>query len=634
MPITALQPGRAKGRITETLPSETDVDAGALFNPQFLPPRQWINPIRGLTPARAVQLIEAGQFGYKADLMWTYAATERKEPVLRALKDRRLSAIKKLQWTIRVKDSYRERHETDPFVQDTVEEQKQILEDVYESVDNLTDALRWMALATFRGFSHLEKHVDEDGMMFHLEPVPQWYWAFSYPIRDWLFNPQAMQTNSGARIEPDAFVIRECEDPLDEIALIIFLRKNLSKKDWDMFVETFGVPSIFAVCADANMRSGDASTVVGTMEKIIANGRGVLPPGWSITSTASAIGAATHPFQPHLDYQNMELVLAGTGGKLTMLSDPTGIGQGASGQHAEVFADIAEGEGEEICQCFRRQIDRLELKRRGHDKAMVEFALEMKDAADKEKAANILGAVAAAGFRVSDDQASEMLEMEVTSAFGQQGGMEQDMFGGEPGAEEPGAGEMDLAEQGGEGSGDEGGEGEVVVGGDEGLAEGAANKASDYDAPSSQPPAAPQYKAAMLHKGGPQKSAELLMRIHRPYAEVSGERSVANPDPRPYITTYPTAKENEDYLESMRTAIRLYQRKFAKGVSSDLKGVRKKIRRILSLDNDDKLVDGLRELEKELPSELTKMLKNSAAAKAMESALTESIERGAKPKRP
>jgi len=330
----------------------------------------------------------------------------------------------------------------------------------------------------------------------------------------------------------------------------------------------------------------------------------------------------------------MELVLAGTGGKLTMLSDPTGIGQGASGQHAEVFADIAEGEGEEICQCFRRQIDRLELKRRGHDKAMVEFALEMKDAADKEKAANILGAVAAAGFRVSDDQASEMLEMEVTSAFGQQGGMEQDMFGGEPGAEEPGAGEMDLAEQGGEGSGDEGGEGEVVVGGDEGLAEGAANKASDYDAPSSQPPAAPQYKAAMLHKGGPQKSAELLMRIHRPYAEVSGERSVANPDPRPYITTYPTAKENEDYLESMRTAIRLYQRKFAKGVSSDLKGVRKKIRRILSLDNDDKLVDGLRELEKELPSELTKMLKNSAAAKAMESALTESIERGAKPKRP
>jgi hypothetical protein len=39
-------------------------------------------------------------------------------------------------------------------------------------------------------------------------------------------------------------------------------------------------------------------------------------------------------------------------------------------------------------------------------------------------------------------------------------------------------------------------------------------------------------------------------------------------------------------------------------------------------------------LEKELPSELTKMLKNSAAAKAMESALTESIERGAKPKRP
>lgn len=581
-------------------PDETEAH-GVIHTAQFLPPRQFINPVIGLVPSRAISLIQVAQYGYKADLQWTYAAVERKEPVLRALKERRLSAIKKLKWTIRVKNSVQEKAETDAFTRDAVEEQKEVLREVYDRVDNLTEALAFMGLATFRGYSHLEKHVDDDGNVFHLEPVPQWYWCFTYPVRDWLYNPQALQTNAGAAINEAAFVIREIEDPLDEIAIMIFLRKNLSRKDWDLFVETYGVPSIFARCTDPNFRSSNASVAVDEMNKIIGNGRGVLPPGWDITSTANVVGASNHPFQPHLEYQNMELVLAGTGGKLTMLSDATGIGQGASPAHEAVFSDIAQAEGEEICECFRRQIDIPEFERRGLGRPLVEFALEIMDVTDREKEANLLGAIAAAGYRTSDEQASEMLEMEVRSVMG--GGMEQP---------------ADAFQDEGDQSGDE-----------------EAQNKRYFDAPGSHPPAAPFYRAARLHPGGPEKLSEQMDKIHRPYAETSDVRSEANPDPPPTLQKYPVAEEQDRYNEQMRRALRLYQQKkrFAKGVAKDLEPIRDKVRSILSIDNEAALTDALNKLEHELPFELGKIVRNSSAARALEQALTESIEAGAKPMR-
>ena len=35
----------------------------------------------------------------------------------------------------------------------------------------------------FRGFSHLEKHFGDDGLVERLEPVEQWFW-----VRDGMFN--------------------------------------------------------------------------------------------------------------------------------------------------------------------------------------------------------------------------------------------------------------------------------------------------------------------------------------------------------------------------------------------------------------------------------------------------------------
>lgn len=581
---------------------------------RYMPPRQYINPIKNLTTRIAINLLEQSQWGMKADIQWTFKLLEKREPVLRALKERRLAAIKRLKWVIRVKDEAhvsgrKSTDEIDAKKQSEIDAQIKVLKAVYGRIKNLKQAIAFLSLATFRGYSHLEKHVGDDGFLVLLEPVPQWYWAQCYPITDWLYNPQAMQVNAGAPIAPEAWVVREVEDPLDEIAVILFLRKNLSKKMWDTFLERFGIPSVFTEFITGDERQPRESDLIVTMQKlngIIAGGSGALPPGVRMNSTSSVIGSSNHPFEPHLRYNNEELVLAGTGGKLTMLSDATGIGAGASPAHEAVFSEIAEAEGEDICEVLREQVDEPELARRGFETPLVEFALEIMAPEDKEKNAGILGAIAAAGYRTTDEQASEMLEMEVQSVMG------------EPQQDDGGTGE---GEDDGEGSDDE----------YEGP--GSARNKRYYDSPQSRYPLAPQWEAYKRFGGDRSDLARQQGKLTRPYSELCPDTSPAGPDPVPYATTYPTEREHDQYIAAQKRALRKYQRTFAKGVATDLVPLRDEIRSILAIDNEGELKQKLDDLRRRLPDYLGKIMQDSAAARAMEGVLTDSIKRGARVKR-
>jgi len=623
--VPAQSPSPRDKQIVRAEEDETDFHQ---FEPWFMPPRQFINPIIGLTPRMAVSLILNGQYGYKADQQWTYAAVERREPVLRAIKERRLSATKRLKWVIRTRDLAHDggkKQKLTPQQQAEVELQTDALKQVYSKIDNLTEAIGHLSLATFRGYAHCEKHVDGEGWIVKLEPVPQWYWAQCYPVRDWLFNVQALNMNAGASIDPDAWVIREVEDPLDEIGIFVFLRKNLSKKAWDLFTELFAVPSIFTQFQKETARPSDMAAALDVINKVISAGRGALPPGVELTSTAKLVGGESHPFRPHLDYNDQELVIAGTGGKLTMLSEATGIGSGATGAHEQVWNEIAEAEGEEICAVLRQQIDKPELARRGFPQPMVEFALETLKPEDKLKNAETLGAISAAGYRTTDEQASEMLEMEVTSVMGGPGGG-GDMFGGgEPGLDQeqededgppPREDGASVAEGGEQGDEAEPAQNRVPAGGTPGN--------TYHDAPISSPPAAPGYEAERLHPGR-QEQAERLDMITRPYTPQGPTSSAAEPDPMPATGVYPTERAQDQYLDVMRKAVRKYQRSFARGVSKDLGPLREKVKAILALDNPKEVAEKLNVLQNELPT----FLKASKAASAIEKALRESLRRGA-----
>src|ERR1035437_1173359 len=145
--------------------------------------RQSLNPLRGLNIGRWVQMAANSEMGLKADLQWLYLFVERRDAVLKAVMERRISSIKKLDWAIKIKKGM----EKDK----NALAQQQYLEDTYNSIDNIRDAIEHLATASFRGFAHLEKVYNNDGDVISLQAVPQYHFCAKIPCRDWLYSAKS-----------------------------------------------------------------------------------------------------------------------------------------------------------------------------------------------------------------------------------------------------------------------------------------------------------------------------------------------------------------------------------------------------------------------------------------------------------
>jgi hypothetical protein len=315
--------------------------------------RDYYNPLRGLDMPRVIRLLEAGERGEHADLQWLYRTVEKRDATLRGLKMRRTSALKKLDWDIKVPD------ELPPGATPALAEaQAASLRVLYDGIDNLPEVFEFLALASFRGFSHLEKRWRDNNPALPLErlmPVPQWHWVRHPQTWAWIYDPKAQgDWSGGVPVNPDDFIIRELDDPINEIALICFLRKNMSQKDWDSFVEDFGIPSIFAMLGEGTP-ADKVKEWLEMIEKVTGNSRGALPPGAKVQTIAHGNQGET-PFKQHKDEQREELVLAGTGGLLSMLTAPTGLNSDQAGVHEAAFDAIALAESAHISSLLQAGI--------------------------------------------------------------------------------------------------------------------------------------------------------------------------------------------------------------------------------------------------------------------------------------
>lgn len=312
--------------------------------------RSMYNPLRGLTINRAVGLLEAHERGEYCDVMWTFRYIERMYPTLVALIERRTSAIMELDYSIK----------TVPVEKDTAlaAEQEAALREAYDRIDNLYEAFEHLAMATFREFAHVEKHRDRAGEIVHLEILDQWNVVRSMGTGQWKYNPDAMSTSfdalpETALMDMNDFIFRSVPRPVDPIAMLAFIRSNMSQKDWDAFVETYGIPPLFIIMPP-NVPQGKEAEYQGVADDVAGDGRGALPNGSDVKSVD--VGARAHPFADHMRHLQEEVVLAGTGGLLTMLTAP-GSGTLAGNAHKDTFEKIAKSEARKISEAFQKQFD-------------------------------------------------------------------------------------------------------------------------------------------------------------------------------------------------------------------------------------------------------------------------------------
>jgi len=321
--------------------------------------RENYNPLRSLTMRRVVELFELAQRGDTAYLQWTFRFIERRYPTLSALISRCESPMMAFDWDIKIKDDVGESDMA------KAEAQREQLRKAYEQIDNLKEAILHLHLAQFRGYAHLQKHRDPDGSIIHLEPLNQWCICRDGMEGNWWWNPDSRSTSTplqflgkgfcigGDTLPLDDFIIRVCPRPIDEIGLVNFLRANLCEKDWDGFIEIYGIPG-GVVIMPPNVPQGKEAEYEAAARQIAEGGSGALPNGSDYEANDGPQGV--DPFTPRLQHLDEQLILAGTGGKLTMLAE-SGSGTLAGGAHADTFAEIAEARAQEISELFQRHID-------------------------------------------------------------------------------------------------------------------------------------------------------------------------------------------------------------------------------------------------------------------------------------
>jgi len=315
--------------------------------------RAQYNPLRGLTLPQVVALLEAAERGNYARLQWLYRFVEKRNSTLRAVLQRRQAALTRLDWDIRIQAGAA----AAASPRSLAARQAAVLREAYGRISNLREAVTFLALAEFRGYAHLEWHFDARGNTVRLQPVPQWFWARLGPDAPWQYNALArpgLPLPEDPVLDPRKFIYRETGAPIDEIAVIAHVRQSLSQKDWDGFIETYGLPPLFLELPPDIPAEREAE-YQAQAEAIIGDARGTMPNGTKIHTVDSG-ARAQNPFAEHLRYQDEMIVLAATGGKLTVLAE-AGSGTLAGSAHQQAFDELTEAEAALISEIFQHQFD-------------------------------------------------------------------------------------------------------------------------------------------------------------------------------------------------------------------------------------------------------------------------------------
>ncbi len=542
--------------------------------------RQQFNPLRGLTILRVGYLLEAAERGYASELQWLFRFIEKRDAVLRAVKKRRLAALKKLDWDIKINSDVSDPESAKFQWLETAKAQATYAREIMEGIDNLNEAIDHLALAEFRGFSHLEKHWDNDGLPYHLEPVPHWHWSKRFPDNRWRFDENANNSTAGVPINEVGFIIREVDDPIDEIAAICHMRKNMSQKDWDGFIETYGIPPIFIELPENSSGGKNVAEWQAFADQVLSDARGVLPDGAKIATLKDG-ERGTNPFRDHVDYQDEQIVLAGTSGKLTVLNEATGLGSGQSDVQADTFDDLAIAEASEISEIIQTQLLELHIQEKFPEAPEVfcYFELAAKDVEDTEALVNNVVALSGAGLEADAAEVSEKTGLKLTRI---------DNAAGDP----------------------------MQGGGMPGFPGSAPTNSAPTD-PAQLAAALPSDSGGMRFRNS--RALALYREVcrdvpdsHKPTAEKLGD----------FFANQMRAIERSSQLDAGARIVKKTREAVGQAVENDLKPVRDRVTQILRIDDPAERDRSLRQLKAELPAMLEQVNQNPAAAKVLQDAMT------------
>lgn len=361
-----------------------------------------INPLRGLTAARAQDIFDRARRGIYAELAYIYQEIEAADPTLFICTERREASTGAADWRVVTCNPDRTQGWDDALAED----QQSYLSYAYGMAgDEISALAEHLERGFFRGFAHA-RPVYEQGGIVGFEPYDQWNFARDPSTGDWWWNPDAAYVpNAGFAQIPDGELITvQRSRHIDYAALMPFIRAALGEKKYGIWIERYGIPPVTVIMpefADKN----EEGAYMEAAQKLARAGSGALPFGSQVNYATEARGA--NPFTDFLRHQQELVVMMATGGILTTLAAPDS-GSLAGGAHENTWRSVVARDIRTTARALNRSCTRKLLSERFPGRpmlAMFEFNAEPKPTATAvfEDA----GKAKLAGYLVAQDDLEE-----------------------------------------------------------------------------------------------------------------------------------------------------------------------------------------------------------------------------------
>lgn len=292
-----------------------------------------INPLRGLTKSGIDQMLQNARIGNDVRLQIAFREIERNMPIFGVCIEKRLAGIINRKWRITpIDESY------DALIQ-AKEVQKMFDQCDMLNIDGLTNALRHLGLAAFRGRSCV-KPFFHDGKLI-LKCLDNWNVLEKNNRLYW--NPEGI-CNLGVDIDKNITEIPKNEIcwvkndiAIDIPGIQIYLRQLVGEEQWARAVEKYGVAQILITAPDGTTDS-DLQLWTNRALNIFEGGSGVLPSGAKVDSLTDARGQ--DPFTSYIQHQMEMISILAIGGALNTIGGATGLGSDLASQQNEQFQSL------------------------------------------------------------------------------------------------------------------------------------------------------------------------------------------------------------------------------------------------------------------------------------------------------
>lgn len=298
-----------------------------------------VNPLRSLTSTGISQLLEQVKQGNDVRLQIAFYETERTMPIFGICINKRLAGVTSRHWDILPMDE-------SPEAKIQAEKIKKVFDrSDMRNTDGLTEALRHLALASFRGRSCVKPFINDNGELY-FKKIQNWntlewndklYWNPTADQGIYFLDSYGKEQIPLQELTDDEVVWIKDERPIDIPGIQIYLRQLVGEENWAKAVERYGVAQIVITAPEG---TPDSALNVWNQRAIslFEGGSGVLPPGADVKAMTEARGQ--DPFTAYINHQQEVIVLLACGEKLTTLGGPTGLGSDLASIQSQEFNNL------------------------------------------------------------------------------------------------------------------------------------------------------------------------------------------------------------------------------------------------------------------------------------------------------